>query len=374
MPPSPKWINTATLRSSSQEFKNSHSKMSSLPTFGFSTTAEEVVDALASDVSGKNVLVTGTSINGIGFETARAIAKHTKLVIITGHNAERLQLSAEAISKELPQANVRTLVLDLSSLAAVRKAAAEVNEYLDVLHVLIHNAADTSGVYNITPDGLESQMAVGHFSPFLFTKLLLPKLLASASASWVPRVVAVSSEAINMGPGIEISLPSLAKPAPDSQQVKSYWLRYHEVKSANVLFAKGLAARSGGKIRAYSLHPGGESLFFIICAGFIIHNARSAIYTNAHLKEANAEMLKSIGALTEDGKPNHEIANWKSIPQGASTTVVAAFDPRLNDKPGAYLDDGVVANEKLKPILADPASVDKLWALTEEVLGEKFDF
>ncbi|KAF7299936.1 Short-chain dehydrogenase/reductase family protein [Mycena chlorophos] len=330
-------------------------KMSSaLPTFGFSTTAEEVVDALASEVTGKNVLITGTSLNGLGFEAARAIAKRANLVIITGHNAARLQFSADAISKDQPKANVRALVLDLSSLAAVRKAAAEVNAYSEPLHVLIHNAADTNGVYTLTVDGFESQMAVDHFSPFLFTKLLLPKLLASASASWVPRVVAVSSEAAYMGPGINLSLPSLAKPAPGSPQME-YFVRYHEAKSANVLFAKGITQRSGGKIRGYSLHPG-------------------TIFTNVHEKEANAAMLKSVGALTEDGKPNTEIFKWKSIPQGAATTVIAAFDPRLSDKSGSFLIDGVEANDKLTPILTDPASAVRLWKLTEEVIGEEFDF
>jgi len=57
-------------------------------------------------------------------------------VIITGYNAERLQLSADGIRKEVPTANIRTLVLDLSSLAAVRKAAEEVNAYSEPLHVL----------------------------------------------------------------------------------------------------------------------------------------------------------------------------------------------------------------------------------------------
>jgi NAD(P)-dependent dehydrogenase (short-subunit alcohol dehydrogenase family) len=106
------------------------------------------------------VLVTGTSPNGIGFETARVIAKHANLVIITGYNLERygiyfsitrapnprninaepavctrLKLSEDAIKREVPTANIRPLVLDLSSLAAVRTTAAEINAYPEVLHV-----------------------------------------------------------------------------------------------------------------------------------------------------------------------------------------------------------------------------------------------
>ncbi|KAJ7164162.1 hypothetical protein C8R46DRAFT_1278201 [Mycena filopes] len=330
----------------------------SLPTFGASTTCDDVVDALSSEIAGKNgdffaVLVTGTSRNGLGFDTARAIAKHAGLVIITGYNAERLQLSADALRKAVPTGNIRTLVLDLSSLAAVRKAAAEVNAYTEPLHVLIHNAADTSGAWSITVDDFESQMAVDHISPFLFTKLLAPKLLASASPSWLPRIVYVSSEAQALGPGIELSVSTLRHPPPGSVQVTNYWLRYHEAKSAGVLTALALAKRGAGKLRAYSLHPG-------------------VIFTNVHTKEAIVPQLQAIGNLKEDGQPNPDSAPWKTIPQGAATTVVAAFDPRLNDKSGSFLWDCVVDNDKRLAYNGDPANAEKLWKLTEEIIGEEF--
>ncbi|KAJ7069273.1 hypothetical protein C8F01DRAFT_1325967 [Mycena amicta] len=284
----------------------------SLPTFGFSTTCDEVADALASEISGKNVLITGTSLNGIGFDTARSIAKYAALVVITGYNAERLQLSAEAIRKEVPTANIRTLGLDLSSLAAVRKAAAEVNAYPEPLHVLIHNAAYTSGAYSITADDIEGQMAIDHVSPFLLSKLLLPKLLASKSASptWLPRIVLVSSEVHAMGPGLDFS--GLRKPPAGSAQETQIFLRYHEAKAANVLTALELAKRGEGKLRAYSLHPG-------------------VIFTNIHNKDAVvSDICQFSGTLKEGGQPNLETNKWKTIPQGAATTVVAAFDPRLN--------------------------------------------
>ncbi|KAJ6502714.1 NAD-P-binding protein [Mycena vitilis] len=322
-----------------------------LPTFGFSTTSDEVVNALSSEIAGKNVLVTGTSQNGIGFDTARAIAKYAGLVIITGYNTERLQLSADAIRKEVPTANIRTVVLDLSSLAAVRKAAEEINAYSEPLHVLIHNAAHTSLAYSITVDDIESQMAVNHTSPFLLTKLLLPKLLASATPTWLPRVVFVSSEVQTMGPGLDLS--AVRKPAPGSEQEKNALLRYHEAKSAGVLTALALAKRGAGKLRAYSLHPG-------------------VIFTNVHTKEAVVPVLKEFGTLKADGQPNPESTNWKTIPQGAATTVVAAFDPRLNDKSGSYLEDCVEANGKRAVFNSDPVSAEKLWKVTEEIVGEEF--
>jgi hypothetical protein len=99
------------------------------------------------------VLITGTSLNGLGFENARVIAKYANLVIFTGYSPERycvpsllslpawlnfmcrLRLSKEAIRKDVPSANIRRLSLDLSSLAAVRTAAAEVNTYPEPIHV-----------------------------------------------------------------------------------------------------------------------------------------------------------------------------------------------------------------------------------------------
>ncbi|KAF7365744.1 Short-chain dehydrogenase/reductase family protein [Mycena venus] len=260
--------------------------------FSFHTTAEEVATEFAREISGKNVLVTGTSLNGIGFETARAIAKHANLVIITGYNEERLKLSGDAIKKDIPNANIRRLILDLSSLAAVRTAAAEVNRYPEPLHVLIHNAAATQGPLKVTVDNLESQMATAHIGPFLLTKLLTPKLLASASTTYTPRVV-------------------LKRPDPAKYH---HFEAYYQAKSANVLTAIELSKRSGGKINAYSLHPG-------------------VIFTNLAQKEESKNEMIKFGLLDEKGQPNNERYEWKTIPEGAATTVTAAFDPTLN---GAY--------------------------------------
>ncbi|KAJ7214815.1 hypothetical protein GGX14DRAFT_518547 [Mycena pura] len=321
-----------------------------LPTFTFSTTADEVATALTSEIEGKNLLITGTSIGGIGFELARVVAKHANLVVITGYDLERLKLSEEAIKKDVPTANIRPLVLNLSSPAAVRKAATEVNTYPEPLHVLINNAADTGGTLRITDEGFDSQMATSHFGPFLLTKLLAPKLLATRTTSFVPRVVFVSSMAQKLGPGINFA--TLRRPDPAVEQ--NLLLRYHEVKCANVLMAIELVRRAQGKLLAYSLDPGG-------------------IYTNSMTKEAVVPAMQAAGYLTEDGKPNTATVKWKTIPQGAATTLVAAFDPRLNDKPGAFLVDCNESNKDLAPHCSDPANAEKLWNMTEEIVGERFN-
>ncbi|KAK7063363.1 short-chain dehydrogenase/reductase family protein [Favolaschia claudopus] len=329
--------------------------MSSLPEFAFATTADEVATALAAEIKGKNVLITGTSIGGIGFETARVLAKYASLVIITGHNAERLKLSEEAIKKETPTANIRTLLLDLSSLESIRTAAAELND-LEALHVLIHNAAAPIGPFKLTKDNLESQSATDHIGPFLLTRLLSPKLLSSSSASNKPRVVWVSSSAHASVPAFDVNqVVGVGKDAVTEGTYEPMKV-YSNVKAANVLMAVEVSRRSGGRVNGYSLCPG-------------------MVYTNMHQKEESLATLQTLGILGADGKPSTEKFDfWKTIPQGAATTVVAAFDPRLNDQPGAYLSNAAIANDSRAAHSADAANAERLWTQTEEILGEKFAF
>ncbi|KAJ7031097.1 NAD-P-binding protein [Mycena alexandri] len=321
----------------------------SFPTFTISTTAEEVATAFAKEIQGKNVLITGTSMNGLGFENARVIARHANLVIITGYNTERLKLSEEAIKKEVPSANIRPLTLDLSSLAAVRKAAAEVNAYPEPIHVVIHNAAATIGPFKATVDGFESQMATAHLGPFLFTKLIAPKILAAGTASYTPRVVFVSSSAHRMGPAID--LESIGKP---NSTTYTAFLGYFHAKAAQILTAIELSKRSQGKINAYSLSPG-------------------AVSTNINQKEESKADMIAAGILTPEGLPSSKF-HWKTIPEGAATTMIAAFDPRLAATPGVYLQDAVVANDQVAPHASDLDTAAKLWTITETVVGETFSF
>jgi NAD(P)-dependent dehydrogenase (short-subunit alcohol dehydrogenase family) len=97
-------------------------------------------------------------------------------------------------------------------------------------------------------------MATDHFGPFLFTKLLMPKLLAAATPSYTPRVVNVSSMGHRLGNGVDFEL--LERP---TATIELNAMRvYVQAKSANILMALELAKRGAGKVLAYSLHPGSE--------------------------------------------------------------------------------------------------------------------
>ncbi|KAJ7939625.1 hypothetical protein B0H13DRAFT_1586946, partial [Mycena leptocephala] len=197
------------------------------------------------------VLVTGASVGGIGFETARAIAKHANLVIIAGHNLDRLKTAEDTIKSEVPSANIRPLVLDLSSLAAVRKAAAEANAFPEPLHRLYRyqsSAAAPIGPFTLTVDNLESQLATAQVTPFLFIKLLFPKILAARIELYTPRVVFVSSFGQNFCKGVD--LDALARPNAASYEPTDYCF---QAKAANLLCASELNRRAKGRINAYSL-------------------------------------------------------------------------------------------------------------------------
>ncbi|KAF7340861.1 Short-chain dehydrogenase/reductase family protein [Mycena sanguinolenta] len=321
--------------------------MPSLPTFTFTTTAGEVASVFTDQIRGKNVFVTGPTINGLGYETARVLSQHANLVIIAGYNLERLKLAESAVKSEFPAANIRPLVLDLASFASIRAAAAQVTE---PLHVLIHNAAAPGGDLRLSEDHFEMHLAVDHIGPFLLTKLLAPNLLAAETATYTPRVVFVSSIA-HAQAGVDLAMVT---PHPDPARYHVYGA-YGQAKTANILTARELSRRAMGRINAYSLHPG-------------------TVFTNAQLREAVKEHMMILGILGTDGLPNKEKFEWKTLAQGAATTVAAAFDTRLDDTPGAYLVDCVVADDHLSLHATDPAMAEKLWALTEEVIGERFVF
>ena len=156
-------------------------------------TADVLVKDYASEIKGKTVLTTGVSPNGLGaFFVEHIAAAEPKLLILAGRNQTKNQATADAVSKANPKVQTRTLVLDLESLKQIKGAAAEVNGWNDVPHidVLVNNAGIMACEYATTEDGLERQFATSHVGPFLFTNLIMKKILASSS----PRIVNVSSD------------------------------------------------------------------------------------------------------------------------------------------------------------------------------------
>jgi NAD(P)-dependent dehydrogenase (short-subunit alcohol dehydrogenase family) len=316
--------------------------------FGAQTEAEEVATYFENEIKGKTVLITGCTWGGLGAEAARVIAKyHAALVIVAGRKQELLDDTIQKIKEETPSANLRSLVLDLSSLESVRRAAAEVNAYPESLDVLINNAGVMAAPYHTTKDGFEAQFGTNHIGPFLFTNLILAKLLASKTGA--PRIVNVSSF------GHIFSPIRFDDPFFDNGKTYEKWTSYGQSKTANMLFARELAKRYKNKgLTAFSLHPG--AIFTNLQRHVVDHDAEF----NDPVKDYDGNLI-DVNSMT-----------WKSIPQGTATHLVAAFDPNITSDSGAFLDDCQIANDRAKSYAKDATQADKLWKWSEKIVGQTF--
>jgi NAD(P)-dependent dehydrogenase (short-subunit alcohol dehydrogenase family) len=159
--------------------------------FNFSTTAEEVASYHSSHMQGKTILITGVSPKGLGLYTAKVLATHSPaLLVLAGRSQSTLSAAQAEILASSPTCPIKLLTLDLGSIKAVRAAASELNSWDDVpkLDILINNAGIMNYDFELSPDGIESNFATNHIGPWLFTNLLMPKLLAAKG-----RVVFLSS-------------------------------------------------------------------------------------------------------------------------------------------------------------------------------------
>ncbi|KAJ6628299.1 NAD-P-binding protein [Mycena sp. CBHHK59/15] len=309
--------------------------------FDRNSTGEDVAKVFADKIKGKTVIVTGVS-QGLGLETARVLAVYGAKVVLAGRNLSKLKATAETIKKDAPDAVLKELVLDLSSLKAVRQAAEEVLKYSGPIDVVITNAGVMGTPYKKTVDGFELQFAANHLGHFLFVNLIIPKLLESSA----PRVVLASSSAHHFG--------AVRFDDYGFQDGKSYdkWFAYGQSKSAVNLFGVELAERYKNKIVVFSLHPGGAT-------------------TNLHSQMTDEDYTRFSDYYNPDGTPK---GDWEcTIEQCTSTYLVAAFDPSIANETGGYLVDCKLAPEQAAAYSTDKDTAKKLWALSEKLVGQKFD-
>lgn len=190
----------------------------------------------------QTILVTGAT-DGIGKQTAIDLASRGATVIVHGRNGERGRAAVEQIVRFTGNENIRFHKADFSSLAEVRRFAAEVQDGYAGLDALINNAGTGgSGARALSRDGYELMLAVNYLAPFLLTGLLLPMLKANSA-----RVVNVASASQK-----RIDLSDLML-----ERGYSPLAAYQQSKLALVAFTFELAEtfRSSG-ITSNCLHPG----------------------------------------------------------------------------------------------------------------------
>jgi NAD(P)-dependent dehydrogenase (short-subunit alcohol dehydrogenase family) len=194
---------------------------------------------------GKVVLITGAT-DGLGKETARALARMGATVIAHGRNPAKAAKTVREIQRETGNANVATLLADLSSLQQTRDLAAQFKATHDRLDVLVNNAGAAFLRRRETVDGYEMTFALNHLSMFLLTNLLLDVIRASAPA----RIVNMASSAHYRG---HIDFDDLQR----ARKKYRFFDAYGDSKLANVLFTYELARRLDGTgVTANALHPG----------------------------------------------------------------------------------------------------------------------
>jgi NAD(P)-dependent dehydrogenase (short-subunit alcohol dehydrogenase family) len=191
-------------------------------------------------MAGKTVLVTGAT-RGIGWETARALARRSARVVIGARDPARGQAVVEELMREGHRAEL--LPIDLSSFDSVRRAAESLTSRHPRLDVLVNNAGIVVRDRRLSADGHELTWATNFLGPFLLTEKLRPTLKAAAA----PRVVNVSSQAHNFG---RIDWKDL-------ELARGYtgFRAYANSKLALVLFTRELARREP-RVAVNALHPG----------------------------------------------------------------------------------------------------------------------
>ena len=311
--------------------------------FGFETTIDEVLDGI--DLQGRVAIVTGAS-GGLGAVAARGLAKAGAAVTLTARDGPKGEKVAADIRAATGNENVSVMELELQRPESVRRFAKSWLSENRRLDILINNAGVMACPIARTPEGWEMQFATCHLGHFLLTALLAPALEAGAPA----RVVNVSSGGHRFSP-VLFDDPHFEKTEYDK------WVAYGQAKTANVLHAVELDRRLQARgVRAFGIHPG-------------------AIVT-----ELGRHLQKEDIALMNARVPGGKGLQFKPVEAGAATQVYAATAPELDGQGGCYLEDCHIAGprepdsmEGVMPYAVDPEQAARLWTLSEEILGERFD-
>ncbi|MFH9800094.1 oxidoreductase [Streptomyces virginiae] len=289
--------------------------------------------------SGRLAVVTGAN-SGIGYVTARELARRGAHVVLACRSQQRGQEALERLRAEVPGARAELRLLDLADLKSVRRFAEGWNH--DRLDLLVNNAGIAMVPFSRTADGFESQFGVNHLGTFALTGLLMPHLLASPD----PRVVTVSSEGQRFA---RFDMGNL-----DAERGYRPLFTYIQSKRANLYFATELQRRAdaaGLGLRSMAVAPG---------------LTRSNVLTGG----ANSTRGRAYGALMRLLLRSA----FRPTPEGAKTSLYAATVPDLPG--GSYVVPDGPFQLRGEPVLRsreraieDADTAHRLWALSERLTG-----
>ena len=311
--------------------------------FGAQSTTDEVLEGV--DLTGKRFLVTGASA-GLGVETIRALTAHGAKVVGAARDLQK----AMRATTHIP--GVDLIELDLASLASVRDASDALNAVGEPFDVVIANAGVMACPKGVTADGFETQFGTNHLGHFVFVNRIAPLIRE--------RLVNLSSA------GHQFADVDLEDPNFETTPYVEF-VAYGRSKTANILFAVEFDRRHRARgVRAAALHPGG-------------------IQTELGRHMTPEVIQQLVDARRRAGRPVDQLDRasyqWKTIPQGAATSVWAAAVASADEVGGRYCEDCHVAEVTetsagvtggVRPYALDPERAKALWAKSEEMVGERF--
>jgi NAD(P)-dependent dehydrogenase (short-subunit alcohol dehydrogenase family) len=321
--------------------------------FGATSTTEDVLSGV--NLSGKRILVTGVSA-GLGVETARSLAAHGAQVV----GAARDLTKAEAATREVREAaaanggSFELIELDLASLKSVRACADKLLAKKEPFDVVIANAGIMATPFALTKDAFETQFGTNHLGHFVFVNRIAPLIRKGG------RLINLSSA------GHRFSNVDLEDPNFERTQYDPF-VAYGRSKTANILFAVAFDQRHRSRgVRAAAVHPG------------VIQTELARYVDPARLQVMIDQMTKQLAA---EGKSSFE---WKTIPQGAATSVWAGVVAPADEIGGRYCENCHVGqlvaedvaisgvSEGVRAYALDPKMAEALWKKSEQLVGESF--
>ena len=284
------------------------------------------------DLKNKTVVISGAT-NGIGKAAAIELSKERSKLIFTYRN-ESLANDLLAEIKDLsPDTQVHSVYCDFSNQDSIKKCAEEINEMSKNIDVLINNAGVVNTSYHETSDGIENTFAVNHLGYFLFTNLLLHKLKGESET----RIINVSSAAHSFVKEIQWQDINF------KNNFKQGLRCYGQSKLANLLFTRYLAIKlSTENITVNAIHPGGVNTSL---------GSQNKVWYSKPLRL----ILKPF---------------FRSPLKGAESIIYLATK-QDDGVTGEYFVDSKI--HKSSSYSKNLEEADKLWSLSEEMVGQTFD-